>query len=33
MSDAKLRLYKFLVEMGRMTAEEYKDITGEAYEQ
>ena len=31
MSETKKRLYAFLVEMNRMTAEEYKTITGESY--
>jgi len=31
MSDAKIRLYRFLVEMGRFTEEEFKQITGEDY--
>lgn len=33
MSDAKKRLYKFLVEMDRITEEQYKEIVGEDYEQ
>ena len=32
MSEAKKRLYRFLVEMGRLTKEAYKDETGEEYE-
>lgn len=32
MTDAKKRLYKFLVEMGRITKEQYKEIVGEDYE-
>jgi len=32
MSEAKIRLYKFLVEMGRMTKAEYAVATGETYE-
>ena len=32
MSEAKIRLYRFLVEMGRLAKEEYKEITGEDYE-
>jgi hypothetical protein len=31
MSDAKIRLYRFLVEMGRLTEEEFRQITGEDY--
>ena len=31
MIEAKKRLYKFLVRMGRITKEQYKDITGEDY--
>jgi len=31
MTESKKRLYKFLVEMGRITEEEYKEITGEDY--
>lgn len=31
MSDAKIRLYRFLVEMRRLTEEEFKQITGEDY--
>ena len=31
MSDAKKRLYRFLVEMGRITKEEYKEYIGEDY--
>jgi len=33
MSEAKIRLYKFLVKMCRITTEEYKAATGEIYEQ
>ena len=33
MTDAKKRLYRFLVEMGRITEEEYEDIVGEPYEE
>lgn len=33
MSDAKKRLYRFLVEMGRLTKEEYESIVGEPYEE
>ena len=32
MSDAKKRLYRFLVEMERITEEQYKEIVGEDYE-
>jgi len=32
MLEAKLRLYRFLVEMGRLTEAEYKVETGENYE-
>ncbi len=32
MSDAKIRMYRFLVEMGRITKEEYKQYTGLDYE-
>lgn len=31
MTDTTKRLYRFLVEMGRLTPEEYEQITGEAY--
>ena len=31
MTDAKKRLYKFLVRMGRITTNEYEQIVGEAY--
>jgi hypothetical protein len=31
MSDAEIRLYKFLVKMKRITKEEYKSITGIDY--
>lgn len=31
MAEAKVRLYRFLVEMGRLTEEEFKQITGEDY--
>lgn len=31
MSEAKKRLYRFLVEMGRLTKEEYEDVVGEPY--
>jgi len=33
MTDAKIRLYKFLVKMDRMTIEEYKQIVGGEYEE
>ena len=32
MSEAKIRLYRFLVEMGRITKEEFKEIVGFEYE-
>jgi len=32
MTEAKIRLYKFLVRMGRITKEEYQEVTGEIYE-
>lgn len=32
MSEAKIRLYRFLVEMGRITKVEFKEITGIDYE-
>jgi hypothetical protein len=31
MSDAQKRLYRFLVEMGRITKEQYEQIVGEPY--
>lgn len=31
MIEAKVRLYRFLVEMRRLTEEEFKQITGEDY--
>ncbi len=31
MAEAKKRLYRFLVEMGRLTEEEFRQITGEDY--
>ena len=31
MSDAQKRLYRFLVEMGRITKEQYEQIIGEPY--
>lgn len=31
MSDAEIRLYRFLVKMKRLSEEEYKSITGEDY--
>jgi len=31
MSEVKIRLYRFLVRVGRITAEEFEDITGETY--
>ena len=32
MSEAKKRLYKFLFQMGRITKEDYKEETGEDYD-
>ena len=32
MSDAKIRMYRFLVEVGRITKEEFKQYTGLDYE-
>jgi hypothetical protein len=32
MSDAEIRLYKFLVKMKRITKEEFKEITGLEYD-
>ena len=32
MSEAKIRLYRFLVEMERITKTEFKEITGIEYE-
>ena len=32
MSDAEIRLYKFLVKMKRITKEEFKNITGQYYD-
>jgi len=32
MSEAKIRLYRFLVEMGRITKEEFIEIVGFEYE-
>ena len=32
MTEVKKRLYKFLVEMERLTKEEYEQIVGEPYE-
>ena len=31
MSEAKIRLYRFLVEMDRLSTEEYEQIVGEPY--
>lgn len=31
MTEAQIRLYKFLVRMGRLSKEQYKEITGEEY--
>ena len=33
MTDVKIRLYRFLVEMGRITKEEFKTITGKDYDE
>lgn len=33
MTDAEKRLYRFLVQMKRLTKQEYEQITGEVYEQ
>lgn len=33
MTESKKRLYRFLVEMGRITKTKYKEITGEDYEE
>lgn len=32
MTEAKIRLYRFLVELNRITKEEFKEITGMDYE-
>lgn len=32
MTEAEIRLYRFLVEMGRLTKEEFKNITGQDYD-
>ena len=32
MTEAKIRLYRFLVEMNGLTKEEFKEITGVEYE-
>ena len=32
MSDAQIKLYKFLVKMKRITKEEFKNITGQDYD-
>ena len=32
MSEAKIRLYRFLVEMGRITKAEFKEYTGLDYD-
>jgi hypothetical protein len=32
MSEAKIRLYRFLVEMERITKEQFKEITGLDYD-
>jgi hypothetical protein len=32
MSESKIRLYRFLVKMGRITKEEFKTITGLDYD-
>jgi hypothetical protein len=31
MAESKKRLYRFLVEMGRLTEQEYENIVGEDY--
>ena len=31
MTDAQMRLYRFLVEMGRLSETEYENIVGEPY--
>lgn len=31
MTEAQIRLYEFLVKMGRITKEQYKEIVGEDY--
>ena len=31
MTEAKIRLYRFLVKVGRLSPDEYKQITGEFY--
>jgi len=31
MTEAEIRLYRFLVKMGRLSPDEYKQITGEEY--
>jgi len=33
LTDAKKRLYKFLVGMNRLTIEEYENIVGQPYEE
>lgn len=33
MTESKKRLYKFLVKMSRITKSEYKEFTGEDYEE
>ena len=32
MTEAKIRLYRFLVKMKRITKEEFKNITGQDYD-
>ena len=32
MTEAKIRLYKFLVQMKRLTKEEFENITGQEYD-
>jgi len=32
-SETKIRLYRFLVQMGRITKEEFKTITGKDYDE
>lgn len=33
MTEAKIRLYKFLVKMERMTKKEYEEVVGMVYEE
>jgi hypothetical protein len=32
MTEAEIRLYRFLIQMGRLTKEEFKNITGQDYD-